>query len=165
MVKRYYICSPLRIFLIGLVSRSGKYKGPNRAKKVFFVEARAKRYSAVIGLSVDKLFQFFTGFEIGDTLRRDLDRRTRLWIAALAGIAFANAKTSEAAKFDLFAVIKRFDNTVKNDLDKLLGVFLRHISFLRDFFNQIRFRHLYLSSQSTDQLTQALQANSSRLFG
>src|SRR4029079_4673944 len=87
-------------------------------------------------LFVDELFQFLARLEVWDFLRRDVHLVASLGVAALAGLALAEAEAAEAAQLDLLAALQGVDDAGEDGIDDQFGVLLGEIGDPRDFFDK-----------------------------
>ena len=99
---------------------------------------------AAFGL-IYQFLQFFTRFEVCDPLCRNINRAAGLRIPAFSRISLSHAKTPKSPKLDLLPAIECFSDAVEDDLDQCFGILLRHVGFVRNFFNKIRLCHVLLS--------------------
>src|SRR5262245_30818194 len=90
---------------------------------------------------VDELAEALADLEEGDALLRDIDGAAGLGVAALAGIAMANAEAAEAPQLDLVPLGERVGDVVEDRVDDRLRLLLRQVRYLRDFVDQLGFRH------------------------
>ena len=98
-------------------------------------------WGSVGGAAVDEVFQFLTGFEVGDTLGGHFDASAGFGIAADASLALAGTKATETTDFDFVPCSERAHDAVEDRFDDHLRVFSSHFDNAGYFLDQIRFRH------------------------
>jgi hypothetical protein len=94
------------------------------------------------GLVGEILLELFAGFEIRDTLGRNIDRLSRLWVSATAGTTLSCAETTEPAQLDFFSPVKGRDYRVEDRFDNNLGIALIKFRRARHFFHEFCLSHL-----------------------
>src|SRR5215470_18738097 len=90
---------------------------------------------------VDELAQALADLEEGNPLLGHIDGAAGLGVAALAGIAMTDAEAAEAPQLDLVPFGERVGDVVEDRVDDRLGLLLRQVRYLRNFVDQLGFRH------------------------
>src|SRR4029453_12947154 len=90
---------------------------------------------------VDELAQALADLEERNTLLGNIDRAAGLGVAALAGVAMTDAEAAEPPQLDLVPLGESVSNVVEDRVDDSLGLLLRQVRQLRDFVDQLGFRH------------------------
>src|SRR5206468_10955727 len=107
-----------------------------------------RRFTPPGGAStVDELAQPLSYLEEGHPLLRDVHARSRLGIAALSRVPVTDPEAPEASKLDLVALRQRVGDVVEDRVDDRFRLFLGQAGDLRDFVDQVGFRHRLLPSQ------------------
>ena len=92
--------------------------------------------------------QLLTGFEVGNTLRRHFNARTRFRISTNPGLSLTSPEAAKPTNLDLLSFMEAIHYAVENGLYDRLGILSRHFHDFRHFLDQLGLRHdcLVLSS-------------------
>src|SRR5277367_2974774 len=101
-----------------------------------------------VGAAVDQILQFLARLEERNFLRRHFHAVASFWIAPDTRLALSGAKAPEAADLDLVADSQRSHHAVEDGLDYHFAVLAGQFRQPGNFFDQIRFCHMLLSSNS-----------------
>src|SRR5207247_4211166 len=115
--------------------------GPRRAAPDGGEGRSPSRNSIPLAELIEPVLERLAGLELRRLGGRDLDRLTRLGVAAGARLARRDGERAEAGDVHLVAVAKGGDDVVEHHVDGPLGLSLGQVQLARHRLDQVGLRH------------------------
>jgi hypothetical protein len=107
-------------------------------------------------ITIQQVFQFLAGLEVGSTFGRNFYAGARFRITTDSRLPLASTKASKTPDLDLIASVQGPYHATENRIDNVLRIFPRHLHGATEFLDQSSFGHhsnLYSCAKSKVALT------------